>query len=705
MSTSDLFELLPTVYRLRDADRGGPLQALVDLVATQVGELKGDLDGLWDDLFVETCAEWVVPYIGDLVANTPLYEVPGVGRRADVARTIYWRRRKGTLAMLGDLARHVTGWGATAVAMFELLEWNQNLNHIRLLAGADDPGGIHPLALDRVGTVDLRDRDCVDRVDTAWDQIVHTVDLRKITDDQGWYGIRKVCFFVFRLRSFPMAGMTLAASASGGAGCFHVHPLGQDAPVFHLGVPVAQSQSPVGRQAPAEPQAFADETNVDAPIRPYRFYLRPELDWGQTLVVHNGPNVVPVSDVICKDLSSWPAVPDDKVGVDVRTGRIRFGAKYALDPALTVDACYGFSAATGGGPYSRDSATAAAAGAALELAVPSAFADLAAAYAHWLTLPAQDVRFVVEDSATYALPAGGLDVTRPGLPKPVSITIAAADQQRPLLTGGINVHDISLHLFALDGLLLSGSLSVAGPVQEVSVSDCTLVPGISLGEDGIPQQPGAASLTADQPSDRRDVTLTRCIAGPLRLPADGNHLQVLDSIIDAPPGAPTQVALAADDAGTVSGPECDLQRVTVRGAVFVRELTLASECIFVDGTLRAVRRQAGCVRFSSLQRQGAHTPRRYRCQPDLVRRAAPDPATAHREELRVRPSFTTSAYGQPGYFQLGRGCAQEITQGAEDGAEMGAFHLLLQPYREANLRVRLDEYLPFGLEPGIVHVT
>src|SRR5436309_74 len=124
MSTSNLYELLPTVYRLRDIDQGGPLQALIALVEGQVRELKDDLDGMWDDLFIETCASWVVPYIGDLVANTPLYEVPGLGRRADVANTIHWRRRKGTLAMLGDLAREVTGWGATAVAMFELLSWN-----------------------------------------------------------------------------------------------------------------------------------------------------------------------------------------------------------------------------------------------------------------------------------------------------------------------------------------------------------------------------------------------------------------------------------------------------------------------------------------------------------------------------------------------------------------------------------------------------
>jgi hypothetical protein len=697
VSTTDLYELLPVVYRLRDADRGGPLKALVDLVSGQVADLKDDLDGLWDDLFVETCAEWVVPYIGDLVANTPLYEVPGVGRRADVAKTIYWRRRKGTLAMLGDLARHVTGWGATAVAMFELLAWNQNLNHIRLAPGTDDPAGDHPFALDRVGTVDLRDRDSVDRVDTAWDEITHTVDLRSISDDQGWYGIRKVCFFVFRLRSFPMQGMTLARSLSGGPRCFHLHPLGQDAPVFHLGVPLADGQ------------ALADETNVDAPIRPYRFYLHPRLDWGtgpaQTLVIHNGGTPVPAKDVICKDLSGWPPVPPHKVGVDVRTGRVRFGAKYNLARNLSADACYGFSAAMGGGPYSRSSATAASAATVLELAVPSAFASLDAAFTYWLGLPAQDVRFVIEDSATRPLPAGGLDITRTGLPTPVSITIAAADQQRPLLTGDIRVHDISLHLFALDGVVLSGSLDVRGQVQDVTLTDCTLVPGISLDEHGTPQQPGKASVTTDKPGDRRDVSLARCITGPLRLPADGNHLTVLDSIVDAPAGAGPQVALAADDAGKVEGPACDLERVTVRGAVFVRELTLASECIFVEGTLRAQRHQAGCVRFSSYVRDGSRTPRRYRCQPDLVRGATPDPAIADREELRVRPSFTTTAYGQPGYFQLGRACATEITQGAEDGAEMGAFQSLLQPYRETNLRVRLDEYLPFGLEPGIVHVT
>ena len=36
---------------------------------------------------------------------------------------------------------------------------------------------------------------------------------------------------------------------------------------------------------------------------------------------------------------------------------------------------------------------------------------------------------------------------------------------------------------------------------------------------------------------------------------------------------------------------------------------------------------------------------------------------------------------------------------------MGAFHDLYQPQREINLRVRLDEYLRFGLEAGIFYAS
>ena len=61
--------------------------------------------------------------------------------------------------------------------------------------------------------------------------------------------------------------------------------------------------------------------------------------------------------------------------------------------------------------------------------------------------------------------------------------------------------------------------------------------------------------------------------------------------------------------------------------------------------------------------------------------------------------MVTRLYGQLAH------CAVEIRTGAEDEAEIGAFHTLYQPQRETNLRVRLEEYLRFGLEAGIFYVT
>ena len=37
--------------------------------------------------------------------------------------------------------------------------------------------------------------------------------------------------------------------------------------------------------------------------------------------------------------------------------------------------------------------------------------------------------------------------------------------------------------------------------------------------------------------------------------------------------------------------------------------------------------------------------------------------------------------------------------------EIGVMHALYQPQRETNLRIRLDEYLRFGLHAGIFYVT
>jgi hypothetical protein len=149
---------------------------------------------------------------------------------------------------------------------------------------------------------------------------------------------------------------------------------------------------------------------------------------------------------------------------------------------------------------------------------------------------------------------------------------------------------------------------------------------------------------------------------------------------------------------------------------------MAENSIF-DGRVRVARRQTGCVRFCWVP-VGSRTPRRYECQPD----AALAKLKAEREKLnaeqekhtgikgeplsdeekslearRVRPQFNSQRYGSPTYCQLAETCAAEITEGAEDEAEMGVFHDLYQPQRNANLRARLDQFTPAGLEAGIIY--
>ena len=90
--------------------------------------------------------------------------------------------------------------------------------------------------------------------------------------------------------------------------------------------------------------------------------------------------------------------------------------------------------------------------------------------------------------------------------------------------------------------------------------------------------------------------------------------------------------------------------------------------------------------------EGSLVPRRFHCLPDA-------------EHPDVQPQFTSLRYGDPGYAQLRPASGKAILQGADDEGEIGVMHALFQPQREANLRIRLDEYLRFGLHAGIFYVT
>jgi len=151
------------------------------------------------------------------------------------------------------------------------------------------------------------------------------------------------------------------------------------------------------------------------------------------------------------------------------------------------------------------------------------------------------------------------------------------------------------------------------------------------------------------------------------------------------------IAFAAAN-GTDAGGTLQIADSTVIGTVHTLEMKYASDSIFMSD-VRSEKKQSGCVRFCYLPLTSV-VPRRYRCQPE-----------EDSDALRVKPQFTSFAYGDTGYGQLALRTSSQIRTGAHDEAEMGAFHELYEPQRETNLRIRLDEYLRFGLEAGIFYVT
>jgi hypothetical protein len=131
-------------------------------------------------------------------------------------------------------------------------------------------------------------------------------------------------------------------------------------------------------------------------------------------------------------------------------------------------------------------------------------------------------------------------------------------------------------------------------------------------------------------------------------------------------------------------------------------IELAENSIF-DGQVRVAHSQVGCVRFCYVP-PGSRTPRRYNCQPDAATAGLKGDEKL-REQERVQPQFKSVRYGAPAYCQLAYTCPEEISRGADDESEMGVFHDLFQPQREANLRSRLDEFTPAGMDAGIFFAT
>ncbi|MFG1793097.1 hypothetical protein [Nocardia sp. NPDC049149] len=723
-----LYRLVPAIYRARDEAEGYPLRDLLRVISEQVVHVEDDLDGLYDNWFIETAADWVVPYLGDLVGYRPgsaagelaqaaPEQVRALIPRREVADSVRAHRRKGTLALLEELAADVAGWPAKAVEFYRLLAVFQNLNNLHR---------------DRGAVADLHEIERLLRLGGPFDTLAHTVDVRRInsTRGQGFYNIPEVGLFVWRLRAYPITDAPAACIEEVGPSCFTFSVLGNDAPLFTK--PDSKTGGELGLPIPIRRHMLA---------RRFREYYGA----GRSFRVEVGERsrgrvrrkTVPVEDFIVADLTDWAyRTPRGKVAIDPELGRLAFPPGQPPH-GVWVRYHYGFSSDIGGGEYPRrlpaiaqEEPEESAAGESEQSSVapkvfyqavakkhgPGVLDSIEDALHAWDDVRDERPVAVIEirDSDVY------VEQLTIELRKGESLTIRAADRTRPviyLLDKQRNAPDALTVFtergekcrpggcFTLDGILVAGRpMHVEGPLQRVEIRDCTLVPGWGLAGDCSPRRPAEPSLEIYLCDGR--ISVLRSIIGSIQVyadevTADPTVIEIADSVVDATD--PEREAVGAPNwplaHAAVSFTDC-----TVIGTVGTHAIPIGQNTLFL-GCVRVARRQIGCLRYSYVP-PGSRTPRRHRCQPDLVDavvRDLPgwsDLTPEQQAELlaperdRVRPLFTSLRYGTPGYVQLRTDCAPEIVRGADDESEMGVLHDLYQPQRLANLTARLEQFSP-----------
>lgn len=719
MSSDDrLYAMLPAVYRIRDAEVGSPLRQVLAALDASARALERDIAGLYADLFVETCQDRLLGFFADRV-GVALQEIgPRVtdplqatsSRRRQVLDALYERASKGTLGGLERVASAVTGWPLRAVEDAAWVVATPNLRR-------PWPAPALPDLRDGAGLA------ATGRV-YAGAPVAALADVRRGGSHRSTPvgpGPATVTLTLWRL---PVAHVHRAPPCCvDGDVRYTMDPLGRDQPL---------AIAPTMRR-PGVPAA--SDLDVPAVISRVRMRERFEEYYGsdRSVCLLRGRTPVPREEVIVADLDDWGEAADlarvldgtTRVALDPETGR--FLCADGEDAALSVRYHHRRSGPMGAGgsgrapePAGLAVAVAQDAVAARDAGVPDAHPSITAAVRAWRERGAPaDVPVRILDSAVYeedlrlTLQAGEhLTLRAAAGARPVLRPLAASQSQRRRLqvTGpGQGERSASL---TLDGLWVADhAVELRGHIERVEIVACTLAPPVPA----APVETRGTALAIFGTMGR--LAVRSSILGRLRVAdqdigVDPPTVTITDSVVDAGNAPDTDTAIG----GPRERPAevvLEMARTTVFGEASVARIGPAGVVdSIITGTLRAEHRQLGEVRFCSLGAE-SRTPRRIGCQPDGVLRGVADRvargevtaaravALRERETDRVRPTFVATGFGSPGYGRLRDDAAEEIRRGAADEGEPGALHDQWTSRRVDDLRARLAESIPVGVDLAI----
>ena len=541
-----LWGLLPTVYRAEDTDQfgaNGPLREMVNRIGAQAAILRRSIDRMWEDQSIETCDDWLIPYIGALLGVNLVSGLDARGQRLDVAKTIYYRRRRGTLAILEEIAANITGWDAKVVEFFRRLGRTRHSLDPPIEQATAEPeiaslqvaeGLVGRLTSTGVGGwADLRDVYGATKAHSAFDEFFHTADFRQGRGRFGWYGIPRLGVFLWRLLSLH-CGPVAPVPVRGCPGWFTFDPTGRDVPLFGQ-----------ARPSNAFGDAWVSPTEAQLPTPISQTLLDNDLAATPSLLY-------PAALSVAQFLTSPPEINTlgaSSVSISPERGRFHLPTgSPPLPGEIVASYCYGFPSEIGAGPYDRRIGT-------LAIGTPAPAVSYSGGSTVPVALPGSGT-VTFTDSLTYA---GIGDVT-----VDETLTLRAGNLERPL----IRLPQVPVTLtgtpgssLALDGIFLSGGdVVLEGSFDAVTLSCCTLDPGSEVAGGGAFASPPAApfAIAADGrpllPTrlwiEARITTLTadRCVLGPIRTRGAGfvETLSISNSIVQSIPTSAGPVIIPED---------------------------------------------------------------------------------------------------------------------------------------------------------------
>jgi hypothetical protein len=515
--TEHLWMLLPEVYRTSDSDdpaKKGPLREIVERLGPQVAIVRRSIDRSLEDPFIESCDDWLIPYIGDLLATRIVAGLDARAQRLDVANTIYFRRRKGTVAILEEIANDITNWNARVVEFFRRLartrhSFDPAIGVDRDLAVIDGLRG----ALSGTtagGFADLRRAGAAQKSQTAFDEYFHTADFRRGRGGSGWHNIPKLGVFLWRLKSFPYDDSTPVEDAAC-PGQFTFDPTGREIPLF--------ASDYRGKEQYGDAWVTPDEWMLPGRISP-ELLTREQ--------AHLYPNSVAVVDVTSAGetllaLANTRIVPE--------RGRFRPTTPPSPGVARRVRFHHGFSSEIGAGPYDRRSSTED------PLPQPSpASPSVSGGGSQFQTALAAlgaTGTMAIQDSLTYNAVANLTNFT--------DVLLQANQNQRPVVrlngTPWIFQGAAAARL-AIEGILVSGGdIVLRGTFDSVTLRCATVDPGEEIHSDGAVAKSvdglvlGPSTIWIE--GSVAEIVLDRAVAGPIRTRSGGSveRISIVDSIV------------------------------------------------------------------------------------------------------------------------------------------------------------------------------